>query len=174
MQWAQSVSKGLEVVGQEGVGPRPRRVRGQAGPSPGRPDTDRGGPKDGDLQRENQKRPSEKARVMKRDDRIRSGARYAVLLIGTLLLLAACTAGPNELTTTDPEAAGFWLGLWQGLISPITFVVSLFNANVGIYEVNNNGNWYNFGFMLGVACAFSGGGGASGAAAGSRRKGTSK
>ena len=111
---------------------------------------------------------------MTRDDRIRSGARYAVLLIGALLLLAACAAGPNELTSTNPEAAGFWLGLWQGLISPITFVVSLFNANVGIYEVNNNGNWYNFGFMLGVACAFSGGGGASGAAAGSRRKRTSK
>jgi hypothetical protein len=124
--------------------------------------------------RKKSKALSEKARDMKRDDRIRSGARYAMLLIGALLLLAACAAGPNELTSTDPEAAGFWLGLWQGLISPITFVVSLFNANVGIYEVNNNGNWYNFGFMLGVACAFSGGGGASGAAAGSRRKRSSK
>src|SRR5215208_6786080 len=111
---------------------------------------------------------------MKRDGIHRPGAKCAVPLIGALLLLAACAAGPNELAGMDPEAAGFWLGLWQGLISPITFVVSLFNADVGIYEVNNNGNWYNFGFMLGVACAFSGGGGASGAAAGSRRKRTSK
>ena len=110
---------------------------------------------------------------MKRDNRIRSGAGFSVLIIGGLLLFAACAAGPNELTSTDPEAAGFWLGLWHGLISPITFVVSLFNANVSIYEVNNNGNWYDFGFILGVACAFSGGGGASGAAAGSRRKRTS-
>jgi hypothetical protein len=110
---------------------------------------------------------------MRADHRTRSGATFSVLIIGALLLFGACAAGPNELTSTDPEAAGFWLGLWHGLISPITFVVSLFNANVSIYEVNNNGNWYDFGFMLGVACAFSGGGGASGAAAGSRRKRTS-
>ena len=58
-------------------------------------------------------------------------------------------------------AAGFWLGLWQGLISPITFLISLFNNNVNIYEVNNNGNWYNFGFMLGVAFVFSGPAGSS-------------
>ena len=50
-----------------------------------------------------------------------------------------------------PDAAGFWLGLWQGLISPITFLISLFNNDVNVYEVNNNGNWYDFGFMLGVA-----------------------
>jgi hypothetical protein len=108
---------------------------------------------------------------MRRHNRIRSGARY--VMISGLLLLSACAAGPNELAGADPDAAGFWLGLWHGLISPITFVVSLFTTNVNIYEVNNNGNWYDFGFMLGVACAFSGGGGASGAAAGSRRKRTS-
>jgi hypothetical protein len=32
---------------------------------------------------------------------------------------------------------------------------------VNIYEVNNNGNWYNFGFMLGVAVVFSGPAGSS-------------
>ena len=107
---------------------------------------------------------------MKRDGIHRPGAKCAVPLIGALLLLAACAAGPNELAGTDPEAAGFWLGLWQGLISPITFVVSLFNPDVNIYEVNNNGNWYNFGFILGVASAFSSGGRASGAAPRMRRK----
>jgi hypothetical protein len=33
--------------------------------------------------------------------------------------------------------AGFWLGLWQGLISPITFLISLFTSEVNIYEVQN-------------------------------------
>ena len=66
--------------------------------------------------------------------------------------------GPNELVDTGPDAAGFWLGSWQGLISPITFIVSLFTTNVNIYEVQNNGNWYDFGFVLGVACAFGSGG----------------
>jgi hypothetical protein len=34
---------------------------------------------------------------------------------------------------------------------------------VSIYEVHNNGNWYDFGFMLGVSTVFSGvlGGGAA-------------
>jgi hypothetical protein len=81
-----------------------------------------------------------------------------LLLAGTALVLAACAAGPNELVDTGPDPAGFWLGLWQGLISPITFIVSLFTTNVSIYEVQNNGNWYDFGFMLGVACAFGSGG----------------
>jgi hypothetical protein len=35
--------------------------------------------------------------------------------------------------------------------------VALFTTKVNIYEVQNNGNWYDFGFMLGVACAFSSG-----------------
>ena len=76
------------------------------------------------------------------------------MITGLLLILTSCAAGPNDLAG-GPGAAGFWLGLWQGLISPITFIVSLFNDKVNIYEVNNNGNWYNFGFMLGVARFFS-------------------
>jgi hypothetical protein len=98
---------------------------------------------------------------------IRSGIRWALLLTGTALLLAACAAGPNELVDTGPDPAGFWLGLWQGLISPITFIMSLFTPNVSVYEVQNNGNWYDFGFMLGVACAFGSGG--WGGTAGTRR-----
>jgi hypothetical protein len=90
------------------------------------------------------------------------------VITGLLLILTSCAAGPNDLAG-GPGAAGFWLGLWQGLISPITFIVSLFNDNVNIYEVHNNGNWYNFGFMLGVACVFSGGAGAGNTATGRRR-----
>jgi hypothetical protein len=80
----------------------------------------------------------------------------ARIALGTalLLLLAACAAGAN--TSVEDSGAGFWLGFWQGVIIPVTFVISLFNDNVSIYEVNNNGNWYDFGFMLGLAGPFSG------------------
>ena len=54
--------------------------------------------------------------------------------------------------------AGFWAGLWHGLISPITFLVSLFSPKVRIYETNNRGRWYDFGFIIGVSGAFGGGG----------------
>ena len=91
--------------------------------------------------------------------------KHLPLLIGAgllLLMLGGCAAGPNPATGAGPDPAGFWLGLWQGFISPITFVVSLFNDQVSIYEVRNNGNWYDFGFVLGVSAVFSGGGGAAG------------
>ena len=48
------------------------------------------------------------------------------------------------------KPAGFWGGLWHGIIAPITFIVSLFFDGVSIYETNNNGRWYEFGFMLGI------------------------
>ena len=97
----------------------------------------------------------------------------AVVALLTALVLTGCAPGPNDVgAITPPEAqAGFWLGLWQGFISPITFIVSLFNADVNIYEVHNDGNWYNFGFMIGVALAFGGPASAGGYATPGRRKG---
>lgn len=88
-----------------------------------------------------------------------------VLLVLVLVLFTACAAGPNEMKNSADEVAGFWLGLWHGLIAPITFIISLFNDNVNIYEVVNNGGWYNFGFILGVMIIFGGGGGGSSRAA---------
>ena len=95
--------------------------------------------------------------------RTRSAVLVAALAL--VLLLGACAAGPNALSsTTDPQAAGFWLGLWHGFISPVTFIVSIFTPRVSIYEVLNNGNWYDFGFVLGVSAVFSGSAGSGRAA----------
>jgi hypothetical protein len=88
-------------------------------------------------------------------------ARLALLLV-VGVVLSACAPGPNNVAEVNaPHIAGFWLGLWHGIISPVTFIVSLFNDNVNIYDVHNNGNWYNFGFMLGVSVVFGGGSRAS-------------
>ena len=79
-------------------------------------------------------------------------ALFGLTVVGAAV--SACTASANDAATTGGTyLAGFWPGLWEGLISPITFFVSLFSDKVGIYEVHNNGNWYNFGFMLGVSVA---------------------
>lgn len=81
---------------------------------------------------------------------------------GLALLLAGCAAGANDLIDTanvQGDIAGFWRGLWHGLIAPLTFVVSLFTHQVRVYEVHNVGTWYDFGFLLGVSVAFGGGGG---------------
>jgi hypothetical protein len=85
-----------------------------------------------------------------------------VLVIILLLqnILAGCAPGPNHFNgiSTDHDVAGFWLGLWQGFIAPFVFAASLFKSNLGIYEVHNNGAWYNFGYLFGLACVFGGGG----------------
>jgi hypothetical protein len=89
--------------------------------------------------------------------------RRSILMAAVLaaaLVLAACAPGPNSCEKTpnaDGHTAGFLLGLWHGLISPITFVISLFTKNVRFYEVHNNGGWYNFGFVLGAGLFLSGG-----------------
>ena len=94
------------------------------------------------------------------------------ILIAVLLIAATgCAASPNEMASRDEGKAGFWLGLWHGFILPFTFIISLFSDKVGIYEINNTGNWYNFGFMFGVSIIFGGGGGGAGSRACSRSKG---
>lgn len=83
--------------------------------------------------------------------------RIAALVVAAVLVLSACAAGPNPAVDAGSNPAGFWLGLWQGFIAPVTFFISLFTDNVNIYEVNNSGNWYDFGFVIGAGLLFSGG-----------------
>lgn len=94
--------------------------------------------------------------------------RGALVASAALLVLGACAASGNDTAGTATGQPGFWLGLWHGVISPITFLVSLFRDDVGIYEVGNSGGWYDFGFMLGVSCAF--GSSARAGAASTRRR----
>ena len=89
--------------------------------------------------------------------------KLAALMLVLLLLvvLAGCVPGPNGMKGVPGEkisVAGFWQGLWQGFIAPFVFVVSLFKSDLNIYEVHNNGGWYNFGYLFGLACFFGGGG----------------
>ena len=84
---------------------------------------------------------------------------FWLVVVAMGLLVAACAAGANpEVGSPDVEGdvAGFWLGLWHGVIAPITLVISLFSDTVNVYDVHNNGNWYDFGFVFG-AVAIAGG-----------------
>jgi hypothetical protein len=71
-----------------------------------------------------------------------------VILLVLPLLLAGCAT--QVAGTIKPDAPGFFFGLIQGFIAPVTFVISLFNHDVSVYSVPNNGGWYNFGFVLGI------------------------
>lgn len=92
---------------------------------------------------------------------LQRGVTRSLLLVALILVLGACAAGVNPeigMAADSGDVAGFWLGLWHGIIAPITFVISLFTDNVNIYEVHNSGNWYDFGFVLGAGILFGGGG----------------
>ncbi len=86
--------------------------------------------------------------------------RLILLALALLLVLSACAAGANPSVDVAPsggEVAGFWLGVWHGIIAPLTFIISLFTESVTLYEVHNNGAWYDFGFVLGAGILFGGG-----------------
>lgn len=78
-----------------------------------------------------------------------------VLACTAVAILSGC-ADSNTLTgQVRPDMvvpANFWHGWWHGVCAPFSFIGIMFGQDVGIYEAYNNGNWYNFGFLIGVGC----------------------
>jgi hypothetical protein len=74
-----------------------------------------------------------------------------LLFVALIVLLSSCAhIVPVQECVEGTKVYGFWNGLWHGMIAGITFIGSLFNHDIAVYAVNNNGGWYNFGFLLGV------------------------
>ena len=83
---------------------------------------------------------------------------YSIIIA---LVIAGCAdVTPIENCIVD-KPAGFVWGLWHGLIAPLSFIGSLFIDDIAMYAVNNNGGWYDFGFVLGAGILFGGSGKAS-------------
>jgi hypothetical protein len=67
------------------------------------------------------------------------------------------TPGANPQLDTSAEngkVAGLGTGLWHGLISVVTLIMSFINPDIQMYEVHNNGPMYNLGFLLGAIVLF--------------------
>ena len=74
-----------------------------------------------------------------------------------LFLLSGCAETEMiEQCVDATEREGFLMGLIQGFIAPIAFIISIFDSDTAIYAVNNNGVWYDLGFLIGIG-GFSGG-----------------
>ena len=90
--------------------------------------------------------------------------KYAVtiyLVLFVFILTSCADVIPIEdCVTTEPY--GFLSGLWHGFIAPLSFVGSLIKDDIAMYAVNNNGGWYDFGFVLGAGILFGGSGKATG------------
>ena len=87
-----------------------------------------------------------------------------------ILVFTSCAPGDPQFHEGSP--AGFWHGLWHGVIALVTFVISLFSDTVKMYEVQNNGGWYDFGFILGIIISWGSSSGKAMKASGYRTKST--
>ncbi len=79
-------------------------------------------------------------------------------LLFAVVLLTGCAHVTQIQDCVTEEPYGFFSGLWHGLIAPVSFIGSLFSDKIAMYAVNNNGGWYDFGFVLGAGILFGGGG----------------
>ncbi|HYI41488.1 MAG TPA: hypothetical protein VE053_14335 [Allosphingosinicella sp.] len=89
------------------------------------------------------------ARAVPHPRALRKTPASPAFYLAPLLLLAGCAATQNA-AAVQPQAPGFWLGVWHGFILPVAWVVSLFVPNVSVYAVPNNGGWYDFGYVFGI------------------------
>jgi hypothetical protein len=85
----------------------------------------------------------------------RTASTLVVLLAAALVV--GCAPGNWRWHPDTGAPANFWAGLWHGLIVIVTFVVSLFTKDAGIYETHNVGWGYNIGFILGCVISLGGG-----------------
>ena len=83
--------------------------------------------------------------------------RIAVLMILSALFLTACADVTSVEKCAVGSTYGFLGGLWHGIIAPFSFFGSLLKDDIAMYAVNNNGGWYDFGFVLGAGILFGGG-----------------
>lgn len=73
-----------------------------------------------------------------------------IIVISVCVLIFSGCADVSEVKQClDNNPYGFWGGLWHGMVSPISFIGSLIWDDISMYAVNNNGGWYDFGFVLG-------------------------
>ena len=88
---------------------------------------------------------------------LKRGLKIA-LVFAILFTVSSCANVVPIEECLDEGTYGFWGGLLHGFIAPFSFVASLFMEDIAMYAVNNNGGWYNFGFLFGAALILGGSG----------------
>ncbi|MCE5236343.1 MAG: hypothetical protein ABFC62_04070 [Clostridiaceae bacterium] len=84
-------------------------------------------------------------------------SKILAFCIVTVLILAALSGCvPGDGKNSEAEPAGFFWGIWHGWIAPISLICSIFNKDIGIYEIHNNGFWYDLGYYMAIISGFGG------------------
>ena len=75
----------------------------------------------------------------------------SLLFVVSILLLSSCADSQHQVKAyVVGYEYGFFSGAWHGTISPFSFIGSLFSDDISIYAINNNGAWYDLGYVLGL------------------------
>ena len=77
-----------------------------------------------------------------------------ILFLIILITVSGCVPGDGKHTAEEP--AGFFWGIWHGWIAPISLIWQLFNPEIRVYEPQNTGWWYDFGFYIAIISGFGG------------------
>ncbi|OAB46276.1 hypothetical protein [Paenibacillus glacialis] len=76
------------------------------------------------------------------------------LMLILIISLTGCAPGDGDNSIDNP--AGFFWGVWHGWIAPISLIVGFFKEDIRIYEIYNNGWWYDLGFYIAIISGFGG------------------
>ncbi|MCK5762496.1 MAG: hypothetical protein KAH05_00090 [Clostridiales bacterium] len=79
---------------------------------------------------------------------------FIITLLLIMILLTGCLPGNDKYEFY--RSAGFLSGIWHGWLAPLSLIISFFNGNVHMYEINNTGFWYDFGFYMAIISGFGG------------------
>lgn len=81
-----------------------------------------------------------------------------IVVFALVLFIMTGLAGcfPRQALDLQKEPAGFFSGVWHGWIAPLSLIVGIFNDDVRIYEKNNVGWWYDFGYYIAIIAGFGG------------------
>jgi hypothetical protein len=74
-----------------------------------------------------------------------------IAIIVAIFALTSCADVSHVQSCLPPteHTYGFWGGTWHGMIMVPSFIGSLIWDDIAVYAVNNNGGWYNFGYVGG-------------------------
>jgi hypothetical protein len=90
--------------------------------------------------------------TLRKDSNMKKKLLLCVIVISLTIILSGCIPGDGTHTSSKP--AGFFWGILHGWISPVSLIIGIFKKNIRIYEVNNTGWWYDFGFYIAIIGGF--------------------
>jgi hypothetical protein len=79
-----------------------------------------------------------------------------VILVLLALTLFSCADKVGYQIDQTQHIYGFCGGVWHGIIMFPDFIGSLIWDDVAVYATNNNGAWYDFGFVGGLGLCVKG------------------